>query len=378
MRIGIEAQRIFREQKHGMDFVALELIRALQRLDHENDYFIFVMDGPDDGVLQPSENLKVIHLGGSFPLNEQFWIPMQVRKLKLDLVHFTSNTAPISPGAPVVLTLHDLIFKENKALFSGGYSLYQAFGNLYRKLLLPFYLRNVRHLITVSHFEEENIRQHFPRIKASEISVIYNGFAQHFKLIEDEEYLTKVAKRYQLPSKFLLFLGNTDPKKNSPRVIQAFAQLCAEKSLDCKLVVADLADEVIKDYLHEVRLEDQFSNFHSTNYIRNEDLPAIMNQATLFLYPSLRESFGIPLLEAMACACPVITGNNSCLPEIAQDAAFKVDAKDTQALKEAIDLVLNNAQLRQDLKERGLHRCQDFSWDVNARKTLDLYKQLIY
>lgn len=376
MRIGIEAQRIFREHKHGMDFVALELIRNLQELDKENEYFIFVQAGPDDQVIQETANFKIISLKGAFPIIEQILIPWQARRLKLDLLHFTSNTAPLWPGTKLVLTLHDIIFMERKGFFTSGYTLYQAFGNWYRRLLLPRILGKLSRIITVSSYEQKVIADFFPNLNSEDITVIHNGYSRHFKPIDDLEHLRAVQEAYNLPDKYILFLGNTDPKKNSPRVIQAFAQLCQEKGCEYKLVVADLDAAIIEDYLHEVNLEEQITNFHITNYVRNQDLPAIMNKAHLFLYPSLRESFGIPLLEAMACACPVITGNSSSLPEIAQDAALQVDVREESNIKEAIELVLNDVQLRQRLIERGLKRCQDFNWLSTAKHTLALYQSM--
>lgn len=376
MRIGIEAQRIFRAEKHGMDFVVLELIKNLQKLDLENQYFIFVQDGPDDQVLEETENFRIIRFRAFFPIIEQILIPLKARKLKLDLIHFTSNTAALFPGTKLMVTLHDIIFIEVNPLREKEYSSYQTFGNLYRRMIFRRLLKRVDRWITVSHSEKSIITRAIKRIAPEDIVVIHNGYSKHFKIIEDQAHLDQVRTHYNLPDRFALFLGNTDPKKNSKALIEAFARFANEEQSKLKLVIADLEESVLDNYLNQAEISHLKDSFHLTNYVKNKDLAAIMNLAEMFLYPSLRESFGIPILEAMACGTPVITGDSSSMPEVAADAAMLVNAHSVEDLSDAISKLLGDSGLKQSLQNAGLIRIESFSWEQSARKTLDEYLNL--
>ena len=155
MRIGIEAQRIFRKNKHGMDYVVLQEIKELQQFDTHNEYFVFVAPG-EDRCLEDSKNVHIIEIGGNiYPIWEQITLPKAVSELKLDLLHCTSNTAPIWCSVPLVLTLHDIIFMEPRD--KSNKSLYQNMGWLYRRLVVPRILKKCKYIITVSDFERNNI-----------------------------------------------------------------------------------------------------------------------------------------------------------------------------------------------------------------------------
>jgi glycosyltransferase involved in cell wall biosynthesis len=182
MRIGIEAQRIFRTNKHGMDYVVLQEILHLQQMDRENEYFVFVKPGPDHCV-EPTDNFHIIELNmPSYPLWEQVALPRAARRARLDLLHCTSNTAPIFCCTPLVLTLHDIIFLEprNKA----NRSLYQNLGWLYRRLVVPRILDKCRRIITVSNFEKQNIINKL-NIPEKRMAMIYNGYNEWFKPFRD-------------------------------------------------------------------------------------------------------------------------------------------------------------------------------------------------
>ena len=160
MRIGIEAQRLFRPHKHGMDRVALELIKNLQVIDKENEYFIFVRPDTDNDVIENTSNFKIIQIpGGLYPLWEQYTLPKVVKKHRCDILHCTSNTAPFSNDTPLITTLHDIIFMEDSvtSLLFNKSSFYQKLGNLYRRFVVKSVVSNSRRLLTVSNFEKSNI-----------------------------------------------------------------------------------------------------------------------------------------------------------------------------------------------------------------------------
>ncbi|WP_375583322.1 glycosyltransferase family 4 protein [Cyclobacterium xiamenense] len=374
MRIGIEAQRIFRKKRHGMDMVALALIRNLQEMDRENRYFIFVNEMEDTSPLSPTENFTIVPLPPSpYPVWEQYHLAKAVSSYQLDLLHCTSNTAPVNCQAPLVITLHDIIYLEKINLKEG--SLYQRFGNLYRRWNVPRVVKKAVAIFTVSAFEQERIARHF-RMNNSDVQVVYNGVAGHFQK-ESIERQQAVRKKYALPETFILFLGNTDPKKNLRGVLKGLALLESRKVPFPDLVMPDIGKEILQSMLSEIGSPQLLAKIHLTGYIPNEDLPAIYSQAVLFLYPSLRESFGLPILEAMACGCPVITSTTSSMPEVAGDAAMLIDPTDPLSLSEGIEYLLTHPDARAECIEKGYRRPPLFDYKKGARLTLDCYKQLV-
>jgi len=225
MRIGIEGQRLFREKKHGMDMVALELIRNLQRIDEKNEYVVFIKPDVDDTVLTETPNFKIVRLqGGFYPLWEHFALPKAALEAGCDVLHCTSNTAPIWTKLPLVVTLHDIIYMESSYLkiLTGKGSLYQKFGNVYRRLFIPAVVKKSRKIITVSHFEKNRIAEFFKMKDDGRLTAIHNGVSEHFKPVTDETELRRVKEKYSLPPRFFFFLGNTDPKKNTKGTLKAF------------------------------------------------------------------------------------------------------------------------------------------------------------
>lgn len=372
MKIGIEAQRIFRKKKHGMDMVALELIKQLQKIDDNNEYFIFVNDTEDISALPLKENFNVIKVKQSlYPIWEQFYLPQAINQFNIDLLHFTSNTAPISINKPLVLTLHDIIYLE-KWNFTQGTS-YQITGNLYRRWNVPKVVKKANHIITVSDFEKNRISEYF-KLASSQISTVYNGVGAHFKRITDKEVLNKCKEKYQLPENYIFFLGNTDPKKNVIGVLKALSILKKNNRLNSKLLMLDIDRNFLSSLMKQINDETLLEDIVFCGYVPNSDLPAIYSQANIFLYPSLRESFGIPLLEAMACGIPVITSNTSSMPEVAANAAVYVDPFNENEIADAIFNLENDKQKQSELIANGINRVNAFTWQNNAKHTIDIYK----
>ncbi len=374
MRIGIEAQRIFRRKKHGMDMVALESVRTLQRIDKENEYFIFTNTGEDTECLKESENVKIISFGGSYPMWEQVKLPKEAAKYNLDLLHCTSNTAPVRCPVPLIVTVHDIIYFDKHPMLAKGYTPYQRFGNLYRRWVVNRIFKSGKIIITVSKFEEDHILQLFPEL-INKLHVVYNGVGVHFKPITDKAVLKSTKEKYRLPDHYLMFLGNTDPKKNSENTIVAFAKAMLEAGLDYNLVVGDFDREIVAKYLEKAGMADFINRIHFPGYINNTDMPALISMADFYLYPSKRESFGIPVIEAMACGTPVITSNTSSMPEVGGDAAMFVDPFKMEDIKDKIILLAKNEQLKNELREKGLKRARMFSWEESAKNLLKLYSQ---
>lgn len=375
MRIGIEAQRIFRKKKHGMDIVAFELIKSLQLNDTENEYFIFVKKGDDSTCLKESPNFKIIEVPGlTYADWEQVFLPIYAKRYKLDILHCTSNTAPLFYNGKTAITLHDVIFLEN-GYKSSNSSWYQNLGRIYRKYIVPSVIKKATHIITVSEYERSRIID-IMKIKTEKISVVYNSYGKHFSAIKDESKVEAVKTKYKLPSKYIFYIGNTDPKKNIQTTILAYQNYGKKVSEPLPLVIADINENFLNDILEKTNTKHLYKNIFLTDYILNADLPSIYAGASLFLYPSLRESFGIPILESMACGTPVLTSNNSALPEIAGSAAVLVDANNDINIGENIVSILTDINKANELINKGYERIKAFSWNISAEKLLNIYKSI--
>ena len=370
MRIGIEAQRIFRTNKHGMDYVVLQEIRELQKTDTKNEYFVFVAPG-EDRCLEDTKNVHVIEIGGNFyPFWEQVTLPKAVKELNLDMLHCTSNTAPIRCKTPLILTLHDIIFLEPRD--KSNKSLYQNMGWFYRRFVVPKILKKCKCIITVSNFEKNNIVSKL-NIPEERITMIYNGYNEWFKPTQDTN---QVYKKYIDDLGYFFFLGNTDPKKNTERTLIAYSQYLDKSDVKRKLLMADLDKDYLENIIERNHIENIKNNIVMPGYIVNSDLPYIYNNAFAFLYTSLRESFGIPLLEAMACGTPVITSNTSSMPEIGGKDAILVNPESPEEIAEKMLLLEKDDQLYKKQEEYGVIRAQLFSWRLTAEQLLNVYEKV--
>ncbi|BAO75970.1 glycosyltransferase family 4 protein [Winogradskyella sp. PG-2] len=378
MRIGIEAQRLFRLQKHGMERVALELIKNLQVLDKENEYFIFVKPDVDNKVISSTDNFHIVEVeGGAYPIWEQFKLPKLAKAYNCDVLHCTSNTAPLALKIPLVTTLHDIIFKERSVLeqLTSSASWYQKIGNLYRRLIVNSIVKKSERLITVSNFERQNISKIY-KLDNNKIQTVYNGVNEYFKAVIDNKTKAKVKQKYNLPEHFLLHLGNTDPRKNTARVLKAFYMYIYEFTEDLKLVLVGLNQAKLSTILKSIDLEKELSDkIILTGYVADKDLPVLFGLSELFLFPSLREGFGIPIIEAMACGTPVITSNTSSMPEVAGDAACLVNPNSTENIYEAIVKVRSDKNYKEQLTEKGFTRYTKFTWENTAKKVLGIYQR---
>ena len=372
MRIGIEAQRIFRKNKHGMDYVVLQEIKELQQIDMENEYYVFVKPG-EDRCVESSKNIHIIELNcPSYPLWEQWALPRAAKKYGVEILHCTSNTAPIWCNIPLVLTLHDIIFLEPRD--KQNHSLYQNMGWLYRRLNVPRILDKCRRIITVSNFEMENIISKLG-IPRERMAMIYNGYNDWFKPIEDKD---EIYKKYIAESGYFFFLGNTDPKKNTERTLVAYSKYLEQSDVKRKLLMADLDGEYLNGIIERNHIENIKDNIVMPGYIVNSDLPYIYNNAYAFLYTSLRESFGIPLLEAMACGTPVITSNTSSMPEIGGKDAILVNPESSDEITEMMLRLENDQDFYEQQRQIGLERAKLFSWRKTADNLLKLYQEMYH
>lgn len=375
MRIGIEAQRIFRQKKHGMDIVILEILRQLQQLKTPHEYFAYAQPYKDVDTLHSTEKVKVKFNGPTlYPIWEQYILPREIKKDKIDLLHCTSNTAPININVPLVVTIHDIIYLEKQVRNNGVF--YQKLGGTYRRWNVPLIAKKASMIVTVSNYERDRIIERL-NLPEEKVRTVYNACSSHFSNEYSEEELQDFRKRMNLPERFVLFLGNTDPKKNLPNVIKTLGILYEKKQLDFTLVITDFKIEHLLPLLKEQNNEHLLKHIMLIGYVINQELPKLYKLAQLFLYPSLRESFGIPILEAMQCGTPVITSNTSAMPEIAGSGSVLVDPTQPEDIAEKIVRLLNDGEMKAKVIAYGLERVKLFSWKRTAEQMVDIYNEVL-
>jgi len=373
MKIGIESQRIFRKGKHGMDVVALELMRQIQLIDKKNEYLLFARNGEDRDCIRDTEKFKTKILRGlTYAGWEQVSLPAAVKKYKPHLLHCTANTAPYSCAVPMIVTVHDIIYLE-EINFEG--SAYQSFGNLYRRYVVPCAIKKAKKIITVSEYEKTVIAD-VCKTDPEKIAVIHNGVSTRFHRHFAGDEMEAFRKQWNLPEKFILLLGNTAPKKNTAGAIKAYVHYCSMTNDPLPLVITDFPGSSIKSILEKLNRPELMNNIFAPGYIPSVLMPLLYNCCNLFLYPSLRESFGLPVLEAMACGVPVVTSAIPALREVGGEAAVFIDPENPIAIAEAISSLLMNEETGKGLIQKGIERAGMFTWESSARKLIALYEKL--
>lgn len=372
MKIGIEVQRLFRKRKFGIETSSLELIKNLIQVEPRHEYVIFAKNDEDRKCLTESEHVKIKLVSGMlFADFEQFFLPIAARNERVDLLHCTGNTTPYFCSIPIVQTLHDVIFLDD---IPEEDSFYQRFGNHYRRKIVPLITPRSKAVITVSQYEKDRIVNRLG-IANDKIEVIYNGINEkRFYQHTDLSNLQAIQTRYSLPTNFILFLGNPSVRKNSSRVIEAYVNYAAKTENPMPLVTPGLSQRFVTDKLSELNYPYDQKTFITPGYIEENDLPLIYGLSNIFLFPSLSEGFGMPIIEAMACGTPVITSNISCMPEIAGNAAILVNPFRASEIAEAILSLSKNEELRFKTIHNGLINARRFNWTKAAEKVLSVYE----
>jgi len=377
MNIGIECKQLFRTNKHGIDMVALELIRHLQQVDCENQYYIFVSPDEDCECLTETSNFKIVEIASS---STMYWIHVLLPKFaefyKCDILHCTGNLTPTKGNIPILLTLHDVFPFENSALDSEIAKNYWKLNNIYFRWNVRKAIKKASKILTVSQSETERIKK-IADLPENKLGYLHNGIAERFKLINNYQELRLIKERFELPKHFIMFLGTLEPKKNISRVLKAYSILRIKYNQNIQLVMPDIGEYELDKILKSIDAVELRKYINIIGYIPNYYLPAVYNLCDVFLYPSLHESFGIPILEAMACGAPVVTSNITSMPEIAGNAALLVNPYAPEEIAEAIHRLLTNQTLREHCIEQGLARVKQFSWMNIAKEMKGIYETMI-
>ncbi|HSN76654.1 MAG TPA: glycosyltransferase family 1 protein [Anaerolineae bacterium] len=327
--------------------------------------------------LRASLNAQVVGLRpANALLRIPFGLPWAALRGSFDLLHVTYNAPPLSP-CPTVVTIHDISFEHYPQFFS-------LRDLLILKTLTPLSARRAAHILTVSQHAKQEIIDRYG-LPPDKITVTYEAASEQFQPVTDPAVLQAVRVKYGIgDGPFVLALGNLQPRKNIARLVKAFAQVAATRQSPSypvtqlpshpSLVIAGKAQWRESEVFQAVQQAGLEGRVVFPGYVDDADLPALYSAATVFVYPSLYEGFGLPPLEAMACGTPVISSNAASLPEVVGDAALLIDPTDTAALARALHDVLTQPALQADLRARGLRRAAMFSWERCATETLEAYQ----
>ncbi|MDQ1284269.1 MAG: hypothetical protein QG620_617 [Patescibacteria group bacterium] len=366
-----------------MEEYTIKILSTLFELDKKNEYVLFFNSWKASGLyfswMERFPNVKVKKF--KFPnklLNSLFWYfnwPKIDRLVGGCNIVFLPNIifGAVSKKTKLVTTIHDLSFERYSENFSLKRRLWHIFINPKR------ICRSSDRIIAVSDSTKNDLQSLY-KIKPEKIKVIPNGVAEKFKIVDrNEEGLIKTKEKYDLPYKFILYLGTIEPRKNIAGVIRAYGALQKfarennnEELLKYKLVIAGERGWSSGKIYEELENSPFKSNIQIVNSVCEKDKVFVYNLASLFVYPSYFEGFGFPPLEAMKCGVPVVCSNNSSLPETAANAAVMIDPDKPEEIYRAMREILTNREFKSDLVEKGKSRSEEFSWQEAAKETLEV------
>lgn len=366
MRIGIDCRSLCGE-KTGIGYYTYHLIKALHRLQEDSSLCLYSsrrFDFPQLGEKVCRKAFK--GLPGNVWL--QTVLPFLLKKDQISVFHAPLFIVPLISSIPKVVTIHDLsvyIYPEkttwqNRAIL---------------RTLLPASVKAADAVIADSENTKRDIVGHLGA-RPDKITVIPLAVPDSFYRHYDRAAIKQVKEKYGLPENYLLFVGTIEPRKNLERLIRAFGLVLERrKDLPHRLILAGRLGWLYQDIIrtrNDLALEDRIKLL---GYVAEDDLPLVHQGADLFVYPSLYEGFGLPVLEAMASGIPVITSQVSSLPEVAGDSCCLINPLNVEELAAAIERILESSSLQAQMAQAGLARAREFSWRKTAEETFQVYRK---
>ena len=356
-------------RRAGVSHYIEALLEHLGQIDTTNPYTIYTTQGVDGASLQLPANYRVrpsrfhtINPRVRIPW-EQVFAPLLLARDGASLYHGVLNVMPVLASVPSVVTIHDI----SPILFP---QTFRRINRMYTKWAIRHSAKHAAQLFTVSEHAKTEIVTHLG-VAPERVTVTYDACDARFVPAATAE-LTAFRQRNNLPERYLFYLGTLEPRKNIPRLIDAYAQIA--KATGVPLLIAGGKGWLYEPILAQAERLQLGDMLRFVGYVPQEEQHLWYGAATAFVFPSLYEGFGMPPLEAMACGTPVIASNASCLPEIVGDAALLVDPYDVDALAGAMRRVLSDADLCADMRAKGIAQAAKFSWLETAQRTHAVYQ----
>jgi len=383
MDIGIYTLFLFPGQIGGIETYLRQLVIALGQVDQTNRYTLFVGEHNHflfQDITYP--NLEQVRLSFNPARNPlltrlltrlKLIVPPVLKELQahpVHLLHYPGTTIDqLEVETPCVLTMHD-IQQEYFPQFFSSRELAR------RRATYKPSAQKARQIITDTEFTRQSLIEKY-NVAPDKIKAIHLGIDPVFQTAADPSLLAQVRRRYRLPERFIFFPANLWPHKNHLRLFEALKIVRQKYQPDCYLVLSGVfqAQQArLKALVIEHGLQEAVQIL---GYVPYTDLPGLYAAAELLVFPSLFEGFGMPVIEAMACGCPVVCANTTSLPEIAGEAAILVDPYNVAEIAEAIHLALCNERLKSKLKAQGIERSRQFSWQKTAQQTVEVYRAVL-
>jgi len=374
-------------RRAGIGQYSYNLANALGAVDRENEYILYVLItaskrvAMEDGSLTaPPGNFHIRYQTIPFPFQLFRYVKAPILGAKFreymlgpidaDIVHSNTFCVPRfrDKNKRLVVTIYDLTVITHPEC-------HQRFNVKHCKKGIEDAIKYADAIIAISEHTKKDLMD-IAGAPEDLITVTPLAPAPDLKPTADKKTLEKVRQKYKLPDKYILFLGSLEPRKNVVTLIKSYARLAEEYKKEARLVIAGAKgwlNSPVHDTLKRLGLMERTA---FTGYVDSEDLPALYSMARCFVYPSLYEGFGLPVLEAMACGAPVITSNTSSMPEVAGTAARLVDPLDEGELTEALEEILGSKAIREEMRKKGFLQAKKFSWEQCAEKTLQVYKKV--
>ncbi|HEX5483537.1 MAG TPA: glycosyltransferase family 1 protein [Terriglobia bacterium] len=372
MKIGIDARPLIKKWG-GIPRVLREILEALNRIDQVNDYFLYANRDFELSFDNPRWHKRVDLLFSHLP--GTLWLQIGARRVILrdrpDLFWGTSQVLPLNLPSTIakLLTIHDLVWKRHPKTTT-------AYDQFIQRLFTKRSIAAADRILPPSGSTKKDILDLFG-VPPEKIHVIYHGVSPKFRPYDSKYASESISSKYNLLPKYVFTVGTLEPRKNLGSLIDAFIMLKKRGNFTHQLVIAGPQGwGNLK--LQEKAKKEQIApdDIRFLGFVPDEDLPLLYSGAAAFVFPTLYEGFGLPLLEAMACGTPVACSNRSSLPEIGADAAIYFNPESADEIAHAIDKLLGDQTLRQNLMQRGLQRVQQFSWDSCARKFLAAFEEI--
>lgn len=375
MRVGIDARFITRHPRRGIGNYSLHVVAALVKLYPEVQFILYIAISDREGILPCGPNVMVRQLKmPAYPLWEQVALRRAARDDKVDILHGLGNTAPmfVPKNVHSVLSLMDVMFLQTGEFVPKPTNRYQAWGRHYRRFVSPRCARAADHVITISEFSRKDILDLIPGLDPARVHVTFLSCDAVFQHLRSAEPAVRAAAVDQRP--YIFTLGANDPRKNTVRLVTAYLALVKDHGIEHDLIISGYADWEQSEAYQLVKDAGATARVKFLGFIAIEELVALYRDAALFVYPSLYEGFGIPILEAFSSGCPVIASNVTSIPEVAGDAALYVDPLSVEQIRTTMLQVLRDDALRASLVEKGYVRARHFTWEETARQTFAIYE----
>lgn len=366
--ICIDARKI---RDYGIGTYVRNLVRGLAQLDRETRYLLLVgPNGPEALAGLPENFHLVAERSRVYSIRELFSLSWRLWRLKVDLYHATHYVLPVVVPCKSVVTIHDIIHLLYPEFLPSRLAFF------YAQRMIRRTLSSSDRVIAVSQNTHSDLLRYF-EADGRDIEVVYNGVDTVFHQRLSAEDLARWQQQLGIERPYLLFVGNPKPHKNLDNVIQAYAKAQAIHPFDAELVCVGGGPEADLRTRQRAEAAGVADRIHLLGQVADEALPAIYQGAILFLYPTLYEGFGLPVVEAMASGVPVITSNTSALREIGEGFAYLVNPLDVEALARAIAHSMADPDHRASLAELGRRRAREFSWERTARRTMAVYRSVL-